>query len=222
MPHWTVDAPTTLDFDGVAGSGSGSSRARSRCWPPATGPALDVTDSAASRCSSSTRRGHTHRHLQGSDLGRPAGLAAAPAASATITLTVPRECPTQLGVVSATAVVSGSAPHLGQERLRGDHAGRGDRRDGADTVSGDVEAQGLNGRVGFNSVSGDLTVADGAVEKLRPRPSAAGSPRLDLDADGACGWTRVSGGVAIRLPSRPAPGWRSAPPPAACRATSTA
>ena len=72
----------------------------------------------------------------------------------------------------------------------------------ASTLSGDVEAQGLDGRVGFNSVSGDLTMADGSVEKLDAKTvSGRVTADIELDKGAALRVATISGEVAIRLPS---------------------
>ena len=65
-----------------------------------------------------------------------------------------------------------------------------------------MEAQGLDGSIGFNSVSGDLTLADGAIETLDAKTvSGRVTADVDLDQDGALRVTTVSGEVAIRLPA---------------------
>jgi DUF4097 and DUF4098 domain-containing protein YvlB len=116
---------------------------------------------------------------------------------------VPRECPTQLGVVNASAVVSGINASTSVKSVSGKIT-----LDGvtgavdASTLSGDVEAQGLDGEVGFNSVSGDLTVADGMVEKLDAKTvSGRVTADVDLNDGGAMRVGTISGEVAIRLPS---------------------
>src|SRR4029079_74044 len=87
--------------------------------------------------------------------------------SAAITIRVPRECPTQLGVVSASAVIAGINATTSVKSVSGKIT-----LDGvtgavdATTLSGDMDAQRLHGEVGCDSVSGDLTMADGAIEKL--------------------------------------------------------
>jgi hypothetical protein len=72
----------------------------------------------------------------------------------------------------------------------------------AKTVSGDVEAQGIDGRIGFNSVSGDLTLADGTVHRLDAKTvSGRITADIDLDNGGGLRVATVSGAVAIRLPA---------------------
>src|ERR1022692_3616038 len=83
--------------------------------------------------------------------------------SAEVTVTVPRGCPTQLGVVNASAIVSGISANISVKSVSGDITLDGvTGKVDAKTVSGDLEARGLDGGVTFNSVSGDLTLAGGS------------------------------------------------------------
>ena len=123
--------------------------------------------------------------------------------SATITITVPKDCPVQLGVVTASAIVSGISAATSVKSVSGaitldGVTGAVDAR----TVSGDIEAQGLGGTIGFNSVSGDLTLADGSVDRLDAKTvSGRVTADIDLDRDAALRVATVSGPVAIRLPA---------------------
>ena len=72
----------------------------------------------------------------------------------------------------------------------------------AKTLSGDIEAQGIDGRIGFNSVSGDLTLADGTVHHLDAKTvSGRITADIDLEHGGGLRVGTVSGPVAIRLPA---------------------
>jgi Toastrack DUF4097 len=203
MPQWTVDAPRTLDFDGVAALRvrliSGSVAVLSTSEQPClaieqvSGQPLLVSHEAGILTI-------TYGDLTWDGLLswlRPAQHAAE------LTVMVPRECPTQLGVVSANAVVSGISARTSLKSVSGRMT-----LDGvtgpvdADTVAGDLEAQGLDGRVGFKSVSGDLTLADGSLERLDAKTL---SGRVTADIGLADGGTvrvaTVSGDVTIRLPA---------------------
>jgi hypothetical protein len=204
MPHWTVDAPTTLDFDGVA-----ALRVRVVSGSVAV---LSTDDHPRLDVAGLTGQPLLVKHDAGiltvtyPDLtwdGMFGWLRPQPH-SAAITVMVPSECPTQLGVVNASAIVSGISAATSVKSVSGKIT-----LDGvtgavdASTLSGDVEAQGLNGRVGFNSVSGDLTVADGAVEKLDAKTvSGRVTADVELNDGGALRVTTVSGAVAVRLPSK--------------------
>ncbi len=204
MTQWTVDAPTTLDFDGVVALRvrviSGSVAVLS------TGdrPRIDVAGLTGQPLLVKHEAGIltvTYPDLTWDGL---LGWLRPQPHSANITVMVPRECPTQLGVVSASAVVSGICAPTSVKSVSGKITldGMNGELD-AKTVSGDVEAQGLAGRVSFNSISGDLTLADGDVERLDAK-TVSGRVTADLNpGDGArLRVATVSGEVAIRLPAQ--------------------
>ncbi|MCG7203438.1 DUF4097 family beta strand repeat-containing protein [Streptomyces arenae] len=122
--------------------------------------------------------------------------------SAVVSLTVPAETRVEVGVVGATAVVSGINGTSVVKGVTGDTTLvglAGEVR--ADTVSGNLEAQAVTGDLRFNSVSGDLTVVEGSGSAVRA-DSVSGSMIIDLDPDGPTDvrLTSVSGEIAIRLP----------------------
>jgi hypothetical protein len=123
--------------------------------------------------------------------------------SAVVTVSVPASARLTVGVVDATAVVSGVH---GGTTVRGVSGGStlvglgGAVR--ADTVSGAVEAQALRGPLRMGSVSGDLTVIDGDGSAVRA-DTVSGDMILDLEhvADGTnIALSTVSGEIAVRLP----------------------
>jgi DUF4097 and DUF4098 domain-containing protein YvlB len=123
--------------------------------------------------------------------------------SADVTVTVPGGCPTQVGVVNASAIVSGISAKISAKSVSGDIT-----LDGvigsvdAKTVSGDLEARGLDGEIAFNSVSGDLTLAGGEVGHLDARTvSGRVTADIDLRDGGGVRVSTVSGDVAVRLPA---------------------
>jgi hypothetical protein len=123
--------------------------------------------------------------------------------AATVTVSVPRKCRAQVGVVSATAVMSGMRARASVKSVSGGITLDGVTGDvDANTVSGAVEAQGINGKLNFNTVSGDLTLADGWLERLDVN-GVSGDVTADLDLDplGGMRVTTVSGEVMLRLPA---------------------
>jgi putative adhesin len=204
MPHWTVDSPTTLEFDGVAALRVRVISGSVAVLSTDDRPRLDVASLDGQPLLIKHEAGIltvTYPDLTWDGL---LGWLRPQAHSAAITIMVPRGCPTQLGVVSASAVVSGISAATSVRSVSGKIT-----LDGvtgavdANTLSGDVEAQGLDGRVGFNSVSGDLTLADGAVERLDAKTvSGRVTADIDLGAGGALRVATVSGEVAIRLPTK--------------------
>ncbi|AOP49807.1 DUF4097 family beta strand repeat-containing protein [Streptomyces lydicus] len=122
--------------------------------------------------------------------------------SAVVSVTVPAGTRVEVGVVGATAVVSGISGDTDVRGVTGDSTLVGlTGAVRAETVSGNVEAQALTGDLRFTSVSGDLTVIDGAGGGVHA-DSVSGDMVLDLDLTHAAdiNLTSVSGEIAIRLP----------------------
>jgi Putative adhesin len=203
MGNWSVDGPTSLTFDDVTAvkvrliAGSVAVIATDGT------PSLDVERVTGDPLQVTYEDGVltiTHPNLTWEGLLkwlRPQRHSAA------LTIRVPRKCATELGVVSATAVLSGVSAKTSVKGVSGaitldGVAGEVD----ATTVSGAIEAQGLNGKLNFSTVSGDLTVADGWLERLDGN-SVSGDITLDVDLDplGGLQVTTVSGEVTIRLPA---------------------
>jgi hypothetical protein len=203
MAHWTIEAPTSLDFDEVAGLRvrliAGSVAVLATDGKPSldvasiTGDPLDVTYEGGVLTIA-------HDNLTWEGLLkwlRPQRH------SATVTVTVPRKCPTQVGVVSARAVMSGISAKASLKSVSGEITLDGVTGDvDANTVTGALEAQGINGKLNFNSVSGDLTLADGWLERLDAN-AVSGDVTADIDLDplGGMHVTTVSGEVTLRLPA---------------------
>ena len=203
MPRWTVDAPATYDFDRVD-----TLRVRAIGGSVAV---LSTGDRACLDIAGVTGRPLVVSHDDGvltvsyEDLSWDGllGWLRPDQTSAAITITVPKDCPVQLGVVTASAIVSGISADTSVKSVSGSITldgvtGAVDAR----TVSGDIEAQGLGGTIGFNSVSGDLTLADGSVDRLDAKTvSGRVTADVELDRDAALRVATVSGPVAIRLPA---------------------
>ena len=124
-------------------------------------------------------------------------------ASAVVAVSVPANCPVELGVVSADAVVSGiDADRTAVKSVSGDVTLDGVRSDiSAQTVSGDLESRQLAGKLAFTTVSGELTVVNGTSDAVRAE-SVSGDVTLDLDLqpDGSIDVSSVSGDLTVRVP----------------------
>jgi len=203
MPRWTIDSPTTIDLPGVAAlkvrgvSGSvailGSEDAPSLDVASLTGQPLLVTHEAGILTI-------TYEDLQWDGLK---GWLHPQRHSADVTVTVPAGCPTQLGVVNASAIVSGISASISAKSVSGDITLDGVTGSvDAKTVSGDLEARGIDGEVAFNSVSGGLTLAGGVVGRLAAK-TVSGQVTADIDLRDHAGLkvTTVSGDVAVRVPA---------------------
>ena len=201
--EWTIEAPTSLEFDDVTGL-----RVRliggSVAVLATTGkPSLEVSSIEGDPLSVTYQDGVltvAHENLSWESLLK---WLLPQRHSATVTLSVPRKCPAQVGVVSATAVMSGISARASVKSVSGGITLDGVTGDvDANTVSGPVEAQGINGKLNFNTVSGDLTLADGWMERLDVN-GVSGDVTADLDLDplGGMQVTTVSGEVMLRLPA---------------------
>jgi hypothetical protein len=203
MPRWIIDAPKTLEFDGVAALRVRVVSGTVAVLASESAPAVDVASLTGQPLLVSHEAGIltiTYEDLSWDGL---LGWLRPQRHSAEVTVTVPRGCPTQLGVVNASAIVSGISANISVKSVSGDIildgvTGKVD----AKTVSGDLEARGLDGGVAFNSVSGDLTLAGGSVLELDAKTvSGKVTADVDLRADGGLRVTTVSGEVAVRLPA---------------------
>jgi hypothetical protein len=203
MSQWKIDTPTTMEFDDVTAlrvrlvSGSVAVLAAEGT------SSLEVSSLEGDPLQVTFQDGMltiAHENLSWEGLLkwlRPQRHAA------TVTVSVPRKCPAQVGVVNAAAVVSGIGARTSVKSVSG-----GITLDGvagevdANTVSAPLEAQGINGRLNFSTVSGDLTLADGWLERLDTN-GVSGDVTADVDLDplGGVNVTTVSGEVVLRLPA---------------------
>ena len=203
MTQWTIEAPTSLDFDDVSGLRVRLIAGSVAVLATDGKPSLDVADISGEPLNVTYEDGLltiSHENLTWEGLLkwlRPHRH------SATVTVTVPRKCQTQVGVVSAAAVMSGISARASVKSVSGGITLDGITGDvDANTVSGALEAQGINGRLNFRTVSGDLTLADGWLERLDANVvSGDVTADIDLDPLGGMQVTTVSGEVTLRLPA---------------------
>ncbi|WP_119729067.1 DUF4097 family beta strand repeat-containing protein [Thermomonospora amylolytica] len=201
MSRWTIEESATLELDGVVALKAtlvgGSVNVLATADRPTVvvedvaGPPLQVDHEAGM-----LTIGH-ERMLEG-----VLGWLRNQQARAAVTVTVPPDCPVQLNLISANAVVTGLSARTSVRSATGDVVldGVGGHVD-AGTVSGRIEAQGLDGAVSFTSVAGDLTLAGGSIRRLGAR-TVSGRIAADvaLVADRTLTVSTVSGEVALRLP----------------------
>ncbi|MER5300494.1 DUF4097 family beta strand repeat-containing protein [Streptomyces lasiicapitis] len=123
--------------------------------------------------------------------------------NAVVSLTVPAGTRVEVGVIGASAVVSGIEGGAEVRGITGDTTLVGlSGPVRAKTFSGNVEAQGVTGDLRFDSISGDLTVFEGSGSSVRAE-SVSGSMIVDLDPSARpadVGLTSISGEIAVRLP----------------------
>jgi Putative adhesin len=202
MPRWIIDGPRTLDIGDIAALRVRLISGSIAILADDDAPALDVASVTGQPLQVTHEAGIlnvSYEDLQPSGL---IGWLRPQRHAAEITITVPRGCPAQLGIVTASAIVSGVAAKVSAKSVSGDLtldgvAGSVD----AKTVSGDLEARGLDGDLVFNSVSGDLTLAGGMLGRLDAK-TVSGRVTADIELRDGAGIkvATVSGDVAVRLP----------------------
>lgn len=204
MPRWTIDSPATLDFDGVVALRVRMVGGSVAVLATSDRPKLAVTEVSGQPLLVTHEAGILTVGYEDLTWDGVLGWLRPRRHSASVTVTVQKDCPTQISVVNATAVVSGVSARTTLKSVSGDLA-----LDGvtgavdANTVSGNLEAQGLDGNVVFHSVSGDLTLADGRVGRLDARTvSGRVTADVDLAPAGEMRIATLSGEVAIRLPAQ--------------------
>ena len=205
MPQWTVDAPTRLAFDDVTALRVRAIAGSVAILATSEAPALDITRISGQPLTVTHEDGLltiSYEDLTWDGLLewlRPRNH------SADLMVTVPRDCPAQVGVVAATAIVSGITARTSVKSVSGAITldglnGKVDAR----TIGADVEAQDINGQVTFNSISGDLTLAGGSLDRLEAK-TVTGRVTADvhLGKPGDVRVATVSSDVALRLPAAP-------------------
>ena len=201
--EWSIETPTSLEFDDVTGLRVRLIAGSVAVLATTGKPSLEVSSLKGDPLTVTYEDGVltvAHENLNWEGLLkwlRPQRHAA------TVTVSVPRKCRAQVGVVSATAVMSGISARASVKSVSGEITLDGVTGDvDANTVSGAVEAQGINGKLNFNTVSGDLTLAEGWLERLDVN-GVSGDVTADLDLDplGGMQVTTVSGEVVLRLPA---------------------
>jgi Putative adhesin len=201
--EWSIEAPTNLEFDEVTGLRVRLIAGSVAVLATNGKPSLEVSSIEGDPLNVTYQDGVltvAHENLSWEGLLkwlRPQRHAA------TVTVSVPRKCQAQVGVVSATAVMSGISARASVKSVSGGITLDGVTGDvDANTVSGAVEAQGINGKLNFNTVSGDLTLAEGWLERLDVN-GVSGDVTADLDLDplGGMQVNTVSGEVVLRLPA---------------------
>ncbi len=204
MPRWTIDGPMTLDFDGVAALRVRVISGSVAVLATADKPCLDVARVQGQPLLVTHEAGILTVSYENLTWDGLLGWLRPQRHSAAITITVPRDCPTQLGVVTASAIVSGITAKTSIRSVSGDITLDGVTGSvDANTLSGDIEAQSIDGSITFHSVSGDLTLAGGSVGRVDANTvSGRITADIDLDDAGDMRVATVSGEVAVRLPAQ--------------------
>jgi len=225
MTRWTVDAPTTLEFDDVmalhvrliAGtvavlasddkrSSPGETTPRPRPGEEASAPgraALAVSELSGRPLQVSIEDGVLTVSYEQLSWDGLLQFLKPRKDSVAVTLTVPAECPIQLGVLSASAIVSGLRSGASIKGMSGDITLDGVTGDvEAETMSGELAACDVDGAVHLKSMSGGLTLAGGALDSL-DATTMSGQVTADvrLNTAGGIHVSTMSGDVTLRLPA---------------------
>jgi len=205
MPHWTVDAPASLDFDAVSALRVRLIAGSVAVMATDDKPSVVVSDISGRPLQIGHEDGtltiaYDYEKLSWErmlDWLNPLHDTAA------ITVTVPADCPIQLGVVSASAVVCGLSAGASVKGVSGEITLDGVTGDvKAETVSGALEGRDVDGAVRFKSVSGGLTLADGSLALLdAENVSGQISADVTLAGQGGMRINTISGDVTVRLPA---------------------
>src|SRR6202046_1035384 len=202
MPSWTVDAPKRLDFDDVtalnvrlmAGSVAvlASDDRPSLVVTELKGRPLQVTQDEDGELTVS------YESLSWEGL---LGFLKPRHDSVAVTITVPADCPIQLGVLSASAIVSGLRSGAAVKGMSGDVTLDGVTGNvEAETMSGEIAARDIDGEVRFKSMSGGLVLAAGWLDRLAADTMSGPIPgRVTLRAGGDVHVSTMSGDVTLRL-----------------------
>ena len=202
MPHWAVDAPTSLDFDAVTALQVRLIAGTVAVMATGDRPSVVVSDISGRPLQVGYDDGTLTIAYETLSWERLLDWLKPMHDTAAVTVTVPAGCPIQLGVVSASAVVCGLSSGASVKGVSGEITLDGVTGEvQADTVSGALEGRDVDGAIRFKSVSGDLTLADGSLTLLEA-DSINGQVAADvsLAAAGAMRISTISGDVTVRLP----------------------
>jgi Putative adhesin len=216
MTRWTVAAPTALDFDDVTElnvrliggtvavlASDGEQSSAPDAASSASRASLAVTELSGRPIQVNHENGVLTVSYESLTWDGLLSLLKPRKDSATVTITVPADCPIQLGVLSASAVVAGLHAGAAVRGMSGDITL--DRVTGdvsAETMSGEVAGCDLDGQIRFKSMSGGLTLAGGAVDALMV-DTLSGQVTADvaLSTAGSVRVNTMSGEVTLRLPA---------------------
>jgi Putative adhesin len=202
MPSWTVDAPKRLDFDDVTALKvrlmAGSVAVLASDDPPS----MVVTELRGRPLQVTQEGGELTISYESLSWEGLLGFLKPPRDSVAVTITVPADCPIQLGVLSASAIVSGLRSGAAVRGMSGDVTLDGVAGNvAAETMSGEIAARDIDGEVRFRSMSGGLALAGGQLDRLEANTmSGQIAADVTLRAKGDVHVSTMSGDVTLRLP----------------------
>jgi hypothetical protein len=204
MPSWTVDAPKRLDFDDVTALNVRLMAGSVAVLASDDRPSLVVTELQGRPLQvSQSDDGELTIAYESLSWEGLFGFLKPRHDSAAVTITVPADCPIQLGVLSASAIVSGLRSGAAVKGMSGDVtldcvAGNVE----AETMSGEIAARDIDGEFRFKSMSGGLVLADGWLDRLEANTmSGPIAADVALRDGGDVHVSTLSGDVTLRLPA---------------------
>jgi Putative adhesin len=202
MPSWTVDAPKRLDFDDVTVLNVRLMAGSVAVLASDDRPSMVVTELKGRPLQVTQEGGELTISYESLSWEGLLGFLKPRHDSVAVTITVPADCPIQLGVLSASAIVSGLRSGAAVKGMSGEVtldgvAGNVD----AETMSGEIAARDIDGEVRFKSMSGGLVLADGWLDRLEANTmSGQIAADVTLRAGGDVHVSTMSGDVTLRLP----------------------
>jgi hypothetical protein len=202
MPFWVVDRPMSLDFDEVTALQVRLINGTVAVLAAADDtPSVVVTDIKGRPLHISYESGELTIGYEALSWERLLDWLKPAHDIAAVTVIVPADCPVQLGVVKASAVVCGLNSGAAVKGVSGEITLDGVAGDVlAETVSGTLEGRDIDGAVRFKSVSGDLVLAASSLSRLEA-DNVSGQIAADVDLETAGGMriSTISGDVTVRL-----------------------
>jgi len=205
MRRWTVDAPTRLDLDEVSALNVRLVGGTVAVLATDDKPSLVVSELSGRplHVSHSDEDGTLTVSYESLSWDGLLGLLKPGRDVAEVTISVPADCPLQLGVFSASAVVSGLRSGASVKGMSGDITLDGIAGDvEGETMSGELIARDLEGTVSFKTMSGALVLADGCLDTLDANTmSGQVTADVTLSEGGQVRVHTMSGDVTLRLPA---------------------
>ena len=202
MPSWTVDAPKRLDFDDVTALNVRLIAGSVAVLASDDRPSMVVTELKGRPLQVTQEGGELTISYESLSWEGLLGFLKPRHDSAAVTITVPADCPIQLGVLSASAIVCGLRSGAAVKGMSGDVTLDGVAGNvEAETMSGEIAARDIDGEVRFKSMSGGLVLADGWLDRLEANTmSGQIAADVTLRAEGDVHVSTMSGDVTLRLP----------------------
>jgi hypothetical protein len=203
MSRWIVDSPQRLDFDRVSELKVRLVSGTVAVLASDDAPSVVVSELSGRPLQVDFDRGQLTISYESLTWDGLLGFLKPRRDHVAVTITVPAECPSQIGVLSASAVVSGLRSGASVKSLSGEITLDGVTGDvDAETLSGEIAARDIDGAISFKSMSGGLTLAGGALSALDAN-TMSGQVTADaaLGDRGSVHVSTMSGEVTLRLPA---------------------